>query len=184
MLQRICVAPLLFSAYPFLERIKLMSPSDEDLAPLFISGTIRLPSPFPAVGELEIRENGAAHCKDNGFGALLIVRRRVWPSTKVCWTMRAECVSAILLTKGDELDYATAKWVFAPSVPKLGSIAETKVPRGIVFVPENTPVLMRIEFGTTASESADYPIPGPVGGCDPHSPSFSYESVMAGPDKG
>jgi hypothetical protein len=77
-------------------------------------------------------------------------------------------------------------------VPKLKSFLEAKVAKGIVFVPEDAPVLMRIEFGTTASESADYPIPGlmreavhgcdPCCGCDP-SPDFSYESIMEGPDE-
>ncbi len=180
---------------------------DQDLAPLFLPGTIRLPSPFPAVGDLELQKEGAKYDGVERPGALLIVRRRIWPATKVSWTIRVECVSAILLTKGSKLVPAAAKWVFTPSVPKLKSIAAAKIAKGIVFVPEDAPVLMRLEFGTTASESADYPIPGlmrgerrgcdpccccccnpcccgcdPDRGWDPES-GFSYEGVMEGPDE-
>ena len=160
--------------------------TDEDLAPLFLPGTIRLPSPFPTIGELELQEDGAHYRGVEKPGALLIVRRRIRPSTKVCWTIRVECVSAILLTKGDELDYATATWIFTPSVPKLKSLAEAEVPKGIVFVPEDAPVLMCIEFGATASECADCPVPGlSMTICDPcHCSTFSYESTMGKPDKG
>jgi hypothetical protein len=56
---------------------------------------------------------------------------------------------------------------------------------------------MRIEFGTTASESADYPIPGlmfgPKSGCDPTGcdpccgcdpcADFSFGSVMETPEE-
>ena len=170
--------------------MKLMQLTNEDLAPLFLPGTICLPSPFPAVGDLVLQKRGATYQGVEKPGALLIVRRRIWPATKVCWTIRVECVSAILLTKGPKLDRATAKWAFAPSVPKLKS---GKPAKGIVFVPEDAPVLMRVEFGTTASEGADYPIPGLMRGqdrgcdpcccgCDP-SLGFSYESIMEGPDE-
>ena len=158
--------------------------TNEDLAPLYLPGTIRLPSPFPAVGDLDLQENGAQYPGVEALGALLVVRHRIWPSTKVCWTIRVELVSAILLTEGDKLDCATAKWVFTPSVPKLRSLPEASILKGIVFVPENAPVMMRIEMGTTASESADYPIHGWLGGCDPCKKVFSYESTMGGPDKG
>ena len=163
--------------------------TDEDLAPLFLPNTIRLPSPFPAVGDLELQEDGARYQGVEAPGALLIVRRRVWPGTKVCWTIRVECVSAILLTYGCELDHATATWLFTPSVPKLKSIVDANDLKGIVFVPEDAPVLMRLEFGLTAGESADYPIPGWMRICDPcccgeTASGFSHESVMSGLGKG
>jgi hypothetical protein len=177
--------------------MKPMPLTDEDLAPLFLPGTIRLPSPFPAVGDLQLVKEGAKYRGVEKPGAVLIVRRRIWPATKVSWTIRVECVSAILLTKCSKLDRATATWLFTPSVPKLKSIVQGKSAKGIVFVPEDAPVLMRIEFGTTASESADYPIPGLMGGqirgCDPCNccgcdpcrggnpcSGFSYGSVMEG----
>ena len=163
-----------------------MQLKDDDLAPLFLPGMIRLPSPFPAVGVVEIQEGATQFRGVEERGALLIVRRRIWPSTKVCWIIRVELVSAILLTKGDELDPGKATWLFGPSVPKLKSLAGEEASKGIVFVPEEAPVLMRVEFGTTASDSADYPIPGLMRHCDPcdHSRTFSYESTMGESDKG
>ena len=170
-----------------------MSLKDKDLAPLFLPGTIAFPPPFPAVGELEIQEDGAEFEKAEPC-ALVIVRRRVRPSTKVSWIILVDHVSAIVVTssKGDELDPATARWHFGPSVRRLKSPVEGKTLKGIVYVPEDAPVMMRLEFGQTASEIIDYPIPGVTEcSCDPCSccnpcccPTFSYENVMGRPDKG
>ncbi len=154
-----------------------MSLTDEDLAPLFLPGTIPLPSPHPAVGDVELEEVHEP-------GPLVVVRRRVWPSTRVSWAILADRVSAILVTKSNNSVHDT--WLFGSSVPeRLKSLAHGKAVKGIVFVPEDAPVLMRIEFGKTASECADYPIPGLMGGgCDPCvTGAFSYESVMLKPDK-
>jgi len=168
-----------------------MSLSDKDLIPLFVPGTICLPSPFPAIGELDILKDGAIYPEPTAPGTLLTVSHRTWPSTNissavVTWTIRVELVSAVLLTTGDELDCATATWVFTPSVPNLKSIAGGTAPKGIVFVPKEAPVLMRIELGTTASASAKYQLPGEKGCCDPccDRRPFSFESVMGGPRPG
>ncbi|MHC4177713.1 MAG: hypothetical protein ACYSWU_09405 [Planctomycetota bacterium] len=158
---------------------------DKGLAALFLPGTIALPSPFPSVGDVEIKKDGeGAELRDGERGVLLTVRRRFEPSTEVCWTMLVERVSAILLTNGAELESDGAEWLFGPDVAKLQSVKGTNPAKGIVYVPENAPVLMRVEFGTTASESMDFPVPG-LGGCDPcEDRSFSYQRVMAGQDEG
>jgi hypothetical protein len=159
--------------------------TDKDLAPLFLPGTIPLPSPFPAVGDLELVGVGEKFKGVDDPSKLVIVRRRIAPMTKVCWTILVEHVSAVLLTNGDELDCERAEWLFGSSVPILKRLIEEKARKGIVYVPEDAPVLMGVEFGTTASESASYPIPGMVGPCDHcHCHTFSYERIMGGPDKG
>jgi hypothetical protein len=82
----------------------------------------------------------------------------------------------------------------APSAAEAESRAEGEARKGIVYVPEEAPVLMCLEFGTTASAAADYPIPGWTGpgcdcpccpdGCTPchcgpcHYRSFSYKALM------
>jgi hypothetical protein len=163
-----------------------MAREGKGLAPLFLPGTVRLPTPFPSLGDLEIDQGGAELRMGFAEGApvekrdLFVVHRRFEPSTNVWWIIPVEHVSAVLWTYSDRLDWDKADWLFGPAVRELPPLRDGKAAKGIVCVLENAPVLMRLEFGKTAIESAHYPIPG-WPGCDPcEDESFSWQRIMVG----
>lgn len=161
-----------------------VAPQDKGLVPLFVPGTTQLPWPFPAVGDVEIQPKGAKFGQGETPGALVIVRRQISPTMKVRWTILAEHVSAFLDTNGDDVDYAKAEWYFRPSVSSLAPLTGSEFRKGIVFVPEDVPVLMSIEIGETASGSIDL-ISGMRSDCQPCCQGmFSAATVMGGQHQG
>jgi hypothetical protein len=124
---------------------------------LFIPGTTRLPSPFPAIGKLEVIDDQLPLPGGEKLGARLVVSRRIAPHLTVRWTVLVDNVSAILVTGGNEPDFDKDTWLFSPSVRTLSLAAKKEENwKGIVFVPEGAPVLMSVDVGATASESEDH----------------------------
>ncbi len=152
----------------------------QDLVPLFVPGTTQLPWPFPAVGDVKVQKDGATFGRSDPPGTLVIVSRQISPTLKVSWTVLAENVSALFEIDACELEHAkTKQWYFRPSVPNLGPEPR----KGIVYVPEDAPVLMSVEMGGTASGSVDS-LSQWAGGCDPcHVHMYSSATVMGRPEK-
>jgi hypothetical protein len=119
-------------------------------------GNVALPAPFPAVGILEIQSPEGTN--------LMVIRRRTDVTRTVTWVVGAVQAYTYLpaATEGS-IDFESGEWVFrefaddadlrAVAAHAGQRIPEGDPPKGIVFVPKDAPVLVRIEFSTTAAES-------------------------------
>lgn len=143
----------------------------------FIPGTVCLPS-LTTVGSLWLvsDEFKTRHGLDPHEPLLGIRPSPVQIKTPhQAWTyfVRLEQVSAIFFTVLPVLNFAAGHWVFKPTTAMLKDPKwqlDTRLQFGVVFVPENLPVVTHSTSGTTAGNigepvfqaSAD----GVYGGCD------------------
>jgi hypothetical protein len=134
-----------------------------------LAGTVAIPSPFPEVGRLSLLPGGLAYHYATADQAFPLVAVEHYQSRRVTITRYVDLrdVAAVRFATcvSPALD-SNEGWYFGPEVPReLEARSNTNKPSlamGIVFVRENAPVLMRVETGMTAAESAEFypPVPG------------------------
>jgi hypothetical protein len=144
-----------------------------------LAGTVAVPSPFPAVGELRYASDPVPSGPVTDPAALgrsvyLTVSHRISPRLTITRTIPVDKVTAIFLPDDQQsVDLSCGRWLLAPDVLadvnyRLGKPrSRSKDDRwflgcGIVYVPESAGLLLQVEVGMTAAESAEYypPLPG------------------------
>jgi hypothetical protein len=162
-----------------------MSLSPDQFLALQLAGTVGLPSPSPATGSVEITTSSS----DSGI-YLRIVHRVSQKLTLIRYVgidyVRAICTHWEVGEAAGAAKGGAAK----PPVPtcwacktpgEFGPLLEQRLKAGkggpfplawledaVVYVPEQAPVLMQVDVGLTAAESAEYYPPLAAGLADPH----------------
>ena len=128
-----------------------------------------LPGPFPELGEIWVEGIAASANEENQEKvAVVCIRTSQDPSWCIERRVLRTNVAAAWLP-GTE---AGAQTVLLSKDIYVGSDLDRQLgdrdhPRpGLVYVAENAPVLMTVEYGTTASDSAEYQVHGVRGSCD------------------
>ena len=136
--------------------------SRRQLQSLHLAGTVVLPTPFPEVGTLCFRPGALKY----GTGAsepvdLLVVEHEQSNRLTVLRTVRLQDVAAVMFCRAlPPALGADGEWRFGPEVVAAledrSNRNDASLLRGIVYVREQAPVLMQVEVGMTAAESAEY----------------------------
>jgi hypothetical protein len=136
--------------------ISMPDESNLPLRALVLGGTVALPSPFPTVGSLHVLSDREAQriLGEKVPIELVTIDQTIEPSTQIQRIVQREHIRAIY-------DAKDGKWSF-PGEKFGGAVPD----QGIVFVPEDAPVMTRVIFSGTASESAEYRPPTHRDGCD------------------
>jgi hypothetical protein len=153
---------------------------------LFLAGTVAFPMPFPATGVISIEE-GNLHYSHSGHShptTFVVVQERPGSEGAMLRVIRAEDVAAIFFpgtwehesaTKrvfhfdpsGRVKDFEVGEWFLKPEIAakNIKDRFQSDVPkrnsnvRGVVFVPENRPVLSISEVTQTAGSTGSGLIP-------------------------
>jgi hypothetical protein len=126
-----------------------------------LAGTVALPSPFPEVGRLSLVPGGVSYHSAKGDCDLDLVAVEHCQSNRVTITRYVALgdVTAVLFAVSPT-HFSDKDWYFGPEiVAQLETRSSTNAPTvcmGIVYVREQAPILMRVEVGMTAAESAEY----------------------------
>lgn len=150
---------------------------------LYLSGTAALPGPFPSLGVISIEQHCLQFPPDNRSEtqSFVVVQQVHSPQRRVTHLIRSDRVAAIFFpatTKAGadskaevraecrDIDSAEGHWFLTPDIDT-GVIAEklgispdelasrASTARGVVFIPEQEPLLSQVEIGQTAGEAAD-----------------------------
>jgi len=124
------------------------------LRALSLASTVPVPATFPELGLISIAESGTGH---NGTAKIMNVDHVISPRLKIARSFFIEDVSAVFLPENtNDVDFNRGTWLLESEV----SNADGKL--GIAYVREDARVLMQVEVGMTAAESAEYypPLPG------------------------
>jgi hypothetical protein len=162
-----------------------MSLSPDQFLALQLAGTVALPSPSPATGSVEITRTS------NASGIYLRIVHRVSQKLILIRYVSIDYVRAIC-THWDVGEAAGAAKSVAAKPPvatcwacktpvEFGPLLEQRLKaakggpfplswleEAVVYVPEQAPVLMQVDVGLTAAESAEYYPPLAAGFCDAH----------------
>lgn len=135
--------------------------SRRHLRAFHLAGTVPLPSPFPEVGRLSLRSSvptGDGTAASSPQDMLVLEHVQSHRLTVVRY-VRLEDVTAVLFCPpGAALDAAEENWFFGGEIgPEVAARAGDPARQtGIAYVRESAPVLMQVEVGMTAAESAEY----------------------------
>jgi len=150
-----------------------MSLSPEQFLAMQLAGTVALPSPSPATGSVEIAT------RTNAPGIYLRIVHRVSQKLTIIRYVSVDHVRAICThwevgeaagaVKGGAGKPPLAICWACKTPVEFGPLLEQRLKAGksgsfplpwledaIVYVPEQTPVLMQVDVGLTAAESAEY----------------------------
>jgi hypothetical protein len=158
---------------------------DDQALAMHLAGTVRLPSPAPATGALTVQLPEKAESDPNHI--YLKITHRVHERLKIIRYVRladVRSVQGIWPEKPKPSGGARSTAAVSPAEPPKVSHKHSKeirahvhdlitAAKGVgeplvcpsaaaIFVPETAPVLMEVEVGMTAAESADYYPPLPV----------------------
>jgi hypothetical protein len=162
--------------------------SDHHLRSIALAGTIAVPSPFPALGRIEISTHGVS--KDEvdslqdptSFEAVQFFRKvhveivhEVNPRLTITRVVRlCDIAAAFLPADSSHVSLSHGQWYLSAELESLvlERLSESNSPEfpalvpllfeAIVYLPETAKVLLRVETGMTAAESVEYypPTPG------------------------
>jgi hypothetical protein len=128
-----------------------------------LAGTVVLPSPFPEVGRLFLVPGGLKYPLANEGHPLDLLAIEHCQSNRVTITryVALRDVSAVLFAVSiTPTRHSEEGWFFGPEILcQLEARSNDNEPglcMGIAYVRENAAVLMRVEVGMTAAESAEY----------------------------
>jgi hypothetical protein len=150
-----------------------MSLSPDQFLALQLAGTVALPSPSPATGSVEISPSS------NASGIYLRIVHRVSQKLTLVRYVSIDHVRAICahwevggaagLAKGAAAKPSVATCWACKTLVEFGPLLEQRLKAGkggpfplpwledaVVYVPEQAPVLMQVDVGLTAAESAEY----------------------------
>jgi hypothetical protein len=137
-----------------------------------LAGTVALPCPFPEVGKLTLLPKGFAYVGAEGetTSDLVLIEHEHSHRVTITRYVLLDDVYAVLFAP---IDRPTGgDWHFGPEIGReLAARSSRKDPSklmGIAYVREQAPVLMRVDVGMTAAESAEYYPPGPGERSDAH----------------
>ncbi len=130
------------------------------LRSLSLSGTVALPSPYPELGKISLQPGGVIYHGAKGESAQedLVVIEHV-QSNRVTITRRVflQDVRAVAFWP---LDATPNNWFFGPEIARelraRTNANNCELMMGIAYVRESASVLMEVEVGMTAAESAEY----------------------------
>jgi hypothetical protein len=163
-----------------------MSLSREQRVALTLAGTVALPSPFPCLGELrlstDIPQGYKATPADLTATAanpvFLSTTHRISPKLRITRFVNLEDVSAVFLPDCPSAVSLNAGTWLLPAEVRAETLDRLnrrptrtrkddafRLGIGIIYVAETANVLMQVEVGMTAAESAEYypPLPGEKG---------------------
>ena len=124
------------------------------LRALSLASTVPVPATFPELGLVTIADSGTGH---NGTAKIVNVDHVISPRLKIARSFFLQDVSAIFVPENtNDVDFNRGTWLLGSDVGK----ADGKM--AIAYVREDARVLMQVEVGMTAAESAEYypPLPG------------------------
>jgi hypothetical protein len=127
-----------------------------------LAGTVALPSPYPEVGYLFLVSGGLHYqSAKSKLPSLDLVAIEHCQSNRVTITryVALHDVMAVLLSGCPNPD-SDRDWYFGPEIaPQLearSTVDASHLCVGIAYVREQAPILMKVEVGLTAAESAEY----------------------------
>jgi hypothetical protein len=130
------------------------------LRSLSLAGTVALPSPFPEVGKICLQPGGVIYQGANGESARedLVVIEHV-QSNRVT-IIRRVFLRDVAAAAFCPIDESTNNWHFGPEIGRVLRARSNSnnggLMMGIAYVRETAPVLMEVQVGMTAAESAEY----------------------------
>jgi hypothetical protein len=130
------------------------------LRTLSLAGTVALPSPFPELGKLSLQAGGVSYNGSKGETGRedLIVIEHV-QSNRVIITRRV-LLREVTAVAFCPIDATTKNWYFGSEIARelraRSNSNDLDLMMGIAYVRESAPVLMEVEVGMTAAESAEY----------------------------
>jgi hypothetical protein len=136
--------------------------SRRQLRALHLAGTVPVPSPYPEVGRISLRPGALGYeCAGEGTaGDLVAVEHRQTSRVTVTRLVRLEDVAALVLLRRARRCRRAAVWYYGPEIRVvLEEQCNANAPglvTGIVYVRESAQVVMQVEVGMTAAESAEY----------------------------
>jgi hypothetical protein len=124
-----------------------------------LAGTVPVPSPFPEVGRLVLVPGGLAYGETGGPPVqedLVVIEHLQSNRLLIRRSVLLRDVAAVVFVPVDKDDH----WFFGPEVGKeleaRSNSNRDDLLTGIAYVREQAPVLMQVEVGMTAAESAEY----------------------------
>ncbi len=152
-----------------------MSLTRDQRIALELAGTVCVPSPFPAAGEIRIVTEAEPDGKVSMADLLarkavcLEVRHRISPKLSITRIVYLDEVAAVFLPDHPEGDrHDVGSWLLALELQaecfnrvslrpaRRGGEDRRLLGKGVVYLPESAKVLMRVEVGMTAAESVEY----------------------------
>jgi hypothetical protein len=128
-----------------------------------LAGTVALPSPYPELGRLSLIPGGLKYGDDDEGDGIDLVAVEHRQSSRVTITryVALDDVKAVLFTTGAcPAQLADGDWYFGPEVARTlearSNDNDPSLCMGILYARESAPVIMRVEAGMTAAESAEY----------------------------
>lgn len=145
----------------------------DPLRSFYLAGTVAIPSPFPEVGILSLTSFESAGKNRRSAPSFLRIEHVQSPRLVVARNVLIEDVQAMFLPDDPvNPDLSHGIWFSGPRkqnqwLAKIKKATSSPV-HGIVYVHENARVLMQVEVGMTAAESAEYYPPVPCERSDAH----------------
>jgi hypothetical protein len=173
---------------------------ENHLRSIALAGTIAVPSPFPALGRIDVSTYGITKdevgCLEDptSFDAIQFFRKvlveivhEVNPRLTITRVVKlCDIAAAFLPTDTSQVSLSNGQWYLSAELEalvleKLSELSTQDFPalvpllfETIVYLPETAKVLLRVETGMTAAESVEYypPTPGDR--------SYAFRSVFCG----
>ncbi len=111
--------------------------------PKYLAGTVSIPIAFPEVIRFALAGD-------------TIVATDTRPFWEVVRTIQKGDVAAVFVAQCPEPDLVRRDWHDTKNWKFVDELKEGEEVRGILYVREHAPVLMKAEFGMIAAESAEY----------------------------
>jgi hypothetical protein len=140
------------SKHQMLDRFQLRS--------LSLAGTVAIPSPFPELGKIFLQAGGVIYQGASGEATredLVVIEHMQSHRVTVTRRVFLRDVAAVAFCP---LDTSMKNWYFGPEIVRelraRSNSNNADLMMGIAYVRETAPVLMDVEVGMTAAESAEY----------------------------
>jgi hypothetical protein len=135
--------------------------SRRQLRSFHLAGTVALPSPFPETARLSLRPCGLAYGPKVGADDLVVIEHEQSNRVTVARSVRLADVAAVLFSRPlPPVRAGEGEWNFGPEVAvaleERAALSDPALLEGIAYVRESAPVLMQVEVGMAAAESAEF----------------------------
>lgn len=144
-----------------------------------LAGTVAVPQKMPQLARLFVEQNQWPVAQ-SAPSAMLVAEHRVSPKLTITRNFHLQDVAAVFVPDDPgNVDFERGTWLLSDEIaPFVAMMSHNgrREPLGIAYVREQAQVLMHVEVGMTAAESAEYYPPLP------NDPSVDhYEIPQAGP---
>jgi hypothetical protein len=133
--------------------------SPRQLVAFHVPGTVPFPSPFPEMGTISLLPRALVYreSSDDPGQDLVLIEHVQSNRVTILRRVRLDDVAVVMFSSSDATQ---GVWFVGPQVARAlrerSNGNDASLMRGIAYVHERAPVLMQVEVGMTAAESAEY----------------------------